>query len=107
MGIDIFGQAANGFLEMRGKLKQITSLVLTEDSMAGDAYDGGKMLGRAYADEKEDWSIRKEVSELCWCFLINNGVGLLLSRPDPHCGDYRRVRVVHMKTVDVFDVLGD
>ena len=45
------------------------------------------MLGRAYADEKKDWSIRKEVSELCWCFLANNGAGLLLSRLDPHYGD--------------------
>ena len=30
MGIDMVGQVANGFLEMRGKLKQITLLVLIE-----------------------------------------------------------------------------
>ena len=93
MGIDIFGQVTNGFLEMRGKLKQITSLILTEYSIAGDAYDGGKMLRRAYADEKEDWSIRKEVSELCWCFS---------SITEPDCFSRDRTRIVETTSVSAW-----
>lgn len=80
---DSYGRVTSGWLSLRGRLRSATLLVLDQYHSAGDVYDGKKMLGRAYADEKRQWPEFEEVKGPLWLLLVTGGTGLLL---EPHAG---------------------
>ncbi|KAF7553065.1 hypothetical protein G7Z17_g3898 [Cylindrodendrum hubeiense] len=89
---DPYGRATGGWLSAQGRMQSATKLVLDQYHSAGDVYDGGKMLGRAYADEKRQWTEFEEVKGPLWLFLVTGGAGLLLKpHTDGRDGEFVRI----------------
>ncbi|MCJ1358029.1 MAG: hypothetical protein MMC33_008027 [Icmadophila ericetorum] len=109
LGIDPFGQVQAGYLKIRGRLRAVSGLMLGEYETARAFYDEKtlKGLGRAYVDEKDEWSEAEAAGEPLWIFIIKGVAGLLLRPIKGTAMEFRRIGLVYLRAADVGNAIND